>query len=370
MTSNGTRTINGISCNVYTYTVESSESFDKVIFALSDKSKQTGNLDYSYDMESTLYADRDVYLVNNISGWNDKTPTSHNSKGVWDGTQDVYQFTISAATLTTNQFQFRPKASDSSDEMSPSGSSYLFDFSSNGQWNSYDSYSDNNDFKNTGISFIIDHPNINAAEYKITVYIKYESWGRKYTTKAEIVDMPLTISDASGYATFSCDRALDFSSVSGITAYTASAPANGSVTMTEVSGAVPANTGLFIKGTASETPYSIPVVTTSSASAISGNYLHATDGNSVAAGNYVFAKQDDEVGFYRLGGATVVPKGKAYLSSTVASGARLSINFDEATAISSVKSAADENSCFDLQGRRVAQPSKGLYIINGKKVIK
>ena len=27
------------------------------------------------------------------------------------------------------------------------------------------------------------------------------------------------------------------------------------------------------------------------------------------------------------------------------------------------------NEYFDLQGRKVAQPQKGLYIVNGKKVI-
>ena len=39
------------------------------------------------------------------------------------------------------------------------------------------------------------------------------------------------------------------------------------------------------------------------------------------------------------------------------------------TGIQTVKAAQIENVYFDLQGRRVAQPAKGLYIINGKKVI-
>jgi hypothetical protein len=28
-----------------------------------------------------------------------------------------------------------------------------------------------------------------------------------------------------------------------------------------------------------------------------------------------------------------------------------------------------DNSVYDLQGRKVAQPTKGLYIVNGKKVV-
>lgn len=40
------------------------------------------------------------------------------------------------------------------------------------------------------------------------------------------------------------------------------------------------------------------------------------------------------------------------------------------TGIQTVKAAQMENVYFDLAGRRVAQPAKGLYIINGKKVVK
>lgn len=46
------------------------------------------------------------------------------------------------------------------------------------------------------------------------------------------------------------------------------------------------------------------------------------------------------------------------------------IGDNEATGISEVQDAKQKvQGCFDLQGRRVAQPTKGLYIINGKKVV-
>jgi hypothetical protein len=44
----------------------------------------------------------------------------------------------------------------------------------------------------------------------------------------------------------------------------------------------------------------------------------------------------------------------------------------ETTGISTAKTAADTNDAavYDLQGRRVLQPAKkGLYIVNGKKVV-
>ena len=61
------------------------------------------------------------------------------------------------------------------------------------------------------------------------------------------------------------------------------------------------------------------------------------------------------------------------VKSPKASYTPLSIVFDdeqETTAIESVapKAVAKDNVYYDLQGRQVAQPTKGLYIVNGKKV--
>lgn len=50
-------------------------------------------------------------------------------------------------------------------------------------------------------------------------------------------------------------------------------------------------------------------------------------------------------------------------------GMKMSVEEEAATAIHSVKTANRSNEVFDLQGRRVANPAKGLYIINGKKVV-
>lgn len=42
----------------------------------------------------------------------------------------------------------------------------------------------------------------------------------------------------------------------------------------------------------------------------------------------------------------------------------------ETTGISAVTTAASDGNYYDLQGRRVMQLRKGLYIVNGKKVMK
>ena len=43
---------------------------------------------------------------------------------------------------------------------------------------------------------------------------------------------------------------------------------------------------------------------------------------------------------------------------------------DTADGIQGIKSVAGENAIFDLQGRRVSQTQKGIYIVNGKKVLR
>jgi hypothetical protein len=50
----------------------------------------------------------------------------------------------------------------------------------------------------------------------------------------------------------------------------------------------------------------------------------------------------------------------------------LSSGWDAYTGITTPKTAAKHHSqtCYNLQGQRVTCPGKGLYIIDGKKVIK
>jgi hypothetical protein len=40
-----------------------------------------------------------------------------------------------------------------------------------------------------------------------------------------------------------------------------------------------------------------------------------------------------------------------------------------ATAINTVKTTSEQGVVYNLQGQQVMQPTKGLYIINGKKVV-
>lgn len=178
----------------------------------------------------------------------------------------------------------------------------------------------------------------------------------------------------SGFATFSSDYALNFDDTD-VTPYCASAAAGGEVTMTKLTGDIAANTGLFLKGDNGADTYVIPVVATAG-SVPATNYLKPTTGENIYNGSkfqYVYANQSAGYAFYKVGSTLAPAKGKAYLETAAsAAGARMTIMFDdEVTGIENLTPALSEGkgAFYDLQGRRVAQPTKGLYIVNGRKVV-
>ena len=85
-------------------------------------------------------------------------------------------------------------------------------------------------------------------------------------------------------------------------------------------------------------------------------------------------KMSNGVGFYKLSSTGYISANKAYLVyNNAANGtAQAFFAFDSAVTGVEVNKAdanEDEHKVYDLQGRRVAKPANGLYIVNGKKVI-
>ena len=183
---------------------------------------------------------------------------------------------------------------------------------------------------------------------------------------------------ASGWNTFSCSYPLDLSTISGGTAYYAKEVSGGNVVLSPTTATVRAEEGLMIQGTANA-EFTINVA--ASGSAISGNMMVGmpAGGEVAVAGsgyNYVFGWTDAAYpGFYKVtSDLPTLTAGKAYLHTTDALAepeARLGIIFEESeTGISNVKREAISNNRFyNLNGQEIAQPSKGLYIVNGKKVV-
>ena len=179
---------------------------------------------------------------------------------------------------------------------------------------------------------------------------------------------------ATGWATFVSDAALDFSK-SAVKAYIVTDHYDYTLIKTQMTGTVPANTPLLLNAAAGN--HNIPVVASSSTS-VEGNKLVAGTGASVGNGDeeekerYVLVADDGTAVFRRIGSTSAnVPVGKAYLEFVGETDARvLYIVPGEATGIDGIETAkAAEGVCYNIAGQRVAQPTKGLYIVNGKKVM-
>ena len=88
---------------------------------------------------------------------------------------------------------------------------------------------------------------------------------------------------------------------------------------------------------------------------------------------YVLNTGTKGAGFYKLAENGTVPANKAYLVYDGAAGARDYFLIDETTSISEELRVKSEEiataTVYDLQGRRVNTPTKGVYIVNGRKVV-
>ena len=126
-------------------------------------------------------------------------------------------------------------------------------------------------------------------------------------------------------------------------------------------GMVSANAAIYIDG--------ITVEWEGSAANIAGNVLKGAAEDIEAAGKYVLAKPEgNEVGFY-LAETGTIKAGKAYLES--AAGVKAFFFGEAETGISDVNDVKDFSGViYNLSGQRVNKAQKGIYIINGKKVLK
>lgn len=97
-------------------------------------------------------------------------------------------------------------------------------------------------------------------------------------------------------------------------------------------------------------------------------------------GNYVNGTKVDDYGLYLMGGKFWYSKGnvnvKAFRGYFVFDTidvdydtARMDITFDDATGIKNVGHAANAEKYYDLSGRVVSKPGKGIYVRNGQKMV-
>ena len=196
------------------------------------------------------------------------------------------------------------------------------------------------------------------------------------TVDAGSVDVKLA---ASGYASYCSPYPLDLTPGDGYAAYAVTATSDATVTFTKIPGAVPAETPFILYGKdKGGTTINLPVAT-GVTTAVTGNMLVGT-----LAPTAITTVSGDYTNFGLSGGKFVkindgtLPANKAYLPVLTAnlpssSAPEFTIIFEDmqTTGVNDVRSkmADVRGDFFDLQGRKVANPTKGLYIVNGKKVI-
>jgi hypothetical protein len=189
----------------------------------------------------------------------------------------------------------------------------------------------------------------------------------------------------TGYATYSnAENAINLSGLSGVKAYIATAISleQNKVTLTQVSGVVAANTGLiFISENKQPGTFNLPIAsstgTTYNNNLLLPSYANTTLSPSDAWYTYyvLVQRENNSVKFAEVYSYDAQPgAGKAYLrtsknqASARTRGISIEIN-DGTTGINAVENEQGENVIYNLRGQRVENPTKGLYIINGKKVL-
>ena len=155
---------------------------------------------------------------------------------------------------------------------------------------------------------------------------------------------------------------------------------NGSTLTGEEVAVLEAGKGYFIKGEETNHPYTA-TATDADATSTKGNLVVgcATNTNIDGEGNtkYILGTNASGAGLFYVDSSITIPAGKAYLDAgkVIDTPARaLSLDFEEGETTSLREIRNEELGIknaefFNLNGQRVAQPTKGLYIVNGRKVV-
>lgn len=193
----------------------------------------------------------------------------------------------------------------------------------------------------------------------------------------EVTEIPVTISEA-GYASFYATAAMELPAE--LEAYYVSYVGEDQVALEQIEGIIPDGAAVLLKGEAGE--YNLTVVNEKTTE-IKDNKLKGVVVSKYIAGDaYVLAADDAaliKAELNRNGNGEAVENGthflangfSAYLPVADAIQDVLTFNFDGSiTGVTLVPETNNANAAiYDLSGRRVEKATKGIYIVNGKKMI-
>ena len=186
-----------------------------------------------------------------------------------------------------------------------------------------------------------------------------------------ITKTTVTIAE-SGYGSYCYDYPLTMPNTADCKAYIVTAASKDAVTFTQIKDDIMGGVPFILYGT----PGSYDIELLASSTTEPENMLKGT-----LAPTYVSTVEGDYTNFGLSGGefkkitSGVVPANKAYLpvlTDELPASGRLSIVFEEEeTGIKSMRDSGKflDNTVYNLSGQRVENPTKGLYIVNGRKVV-
>ena len=155
----------------------------------------------------------------------------------------------------------------------------------------------------------------------------------------------------------------------GVKAYTCAAVDGATLTLAKVD-ALEANKPYIIEGAWDETLTGDAQGTklTYTEGLLTGTYARIYAPN----GSYILQKNNDVVGFYLCDAADkyVVAKNRCYLTVSNETNVKAFFFGEQEDAINNIRHNVESiNNIYDLTGRQVNKATKGIYIVNGKKVL-
>lgn len=139
------------------------------------------------------------------------------------------------------------------------------------------------------------------------------------------------------------------------------------VTLNEIA-EVPANTGVLLVNETGATTATVTIKDDATAT-VSDNALVGTLApHAKEAGDLFLGNNEGVVGFYDWAGTSLAAN-RAYIPAAKAAGLRALLFDNTTTGVNAATLNNASQKVFDLQGRRVQKAQKGLYIVNGKKVV-
>jgi hypothetical protein len=198
--------------------------------------------------------------------------------------------------------------------------------------------------------------------------------------------LALNVVGSTSYATLYVP--FDVTTMGNTKAYYIQTADNGSAQLTETNNngtEIPANTAVVLVNEDADastllnmTTGLVPVVD-EDVNLLKGTLVPRTLDLSDNTTYYSLGKKNDKIGFYKFekGGSSIInlAANKAYLDTPAVPQARgFVFDYDDPTGIGSIQGSEftklNDGVVYDLSGRRVDSLKSGIYIVNGKKIIK